>query len=63
MSKKFLDGFYLPRTLDEYLEDYDKILSDYYEKSHGFEKTNILIDFLILKEKDHIDYFLQKVRY
>ena len=63
MNKKFLDGFYIPRIIDEYIEDYDRILNDYYEKSKGPERTNILVEYLIQKEKDHIEYFIQKIRY
>jgi hypothetical protein len=62
MNKKFLDGFYIPKTLGEYFEDYNCVLENYLNQSRGLEKSKIFINFALVKEKDHIEYFSQKVR-
>jgi hypothetical protein len=61
VNKKILDGFYTPKLVDEYIEDFTNVLSGYLDKSQGGEKTNILTDFLIQKEKDSVEYFCQKI--
>ncbi len=59
IDKKIFDNFYRNKNIDDYISDYSELFEGYGGKSKGWVKTELLIDFLIEKEKANIEYFIK----
>ncbi len=59
IDKKIFDNFYRNKNIDDYISDYSELFEGYGSKSKGWVKTELLIDFLIEKEKSNIEYFIK----
>ena len=62
IDKKFFDNFYKNKTVEDYIADFNELFEGYRDKSKGSLKTELLVDFLIEKEKANIEYFIKSMK-